>query len=755
MKAAMKPVLRWLRYIYFSFPLQLLLLHVKKHHLILLFWILLYLFVLRQNGGHYGIPLLFLDPEYLGKVNFLSFGIIGFALGGFIMAWNISFYILNSYRFEFLASISKPFVRFCINNSLIPGAFIMVYTYSIFSFQTAEGSTIPEIMTMVGSMYGGLILMVFFTTIYFIFFSQDIDEFLGKLTDKAKEQLANKNISLKRLEVEYHPDASQWPVETYFVHPFKARLVRDTAHYDRELVIRVLRQHHRTGFVIELVSLVTLFSFGFLMEYPLFRIPAAAGLMLFFTVVMVLASALTYWFRGWRVVVFVLIIVFLNMLTRFDVLDYRHRLPGLDYSKAPAAFDLEFLQQSSSEALLKKDILLTTDILNKWQKKVVQKYGRRKPRLVFINAAGGGTKSAYWVMDVLQQVDSMMNGKLFDHTVLISGASGGMLGAAYFRELKLRALTDPGINPYNPDYLEDMGKDLLNPMITAIVTNDFFIPWQKYTLNGQTYRKDRGYAFDMVFNENTRFMLDKPIIDYAQPEKEALIPMMILSPTIINDQRILIMSPQQVSYLTRPYIENSTGYLDYLAPDAIEFLPFFNDYGAEQVKFTAALRMNASFPYIFPPIYLPSDPELKVMDAGIRENYGINISSRFYNVFRDWIDRNTSGAIFLQLRTDPRFKEPSEMKKTTFLGGLISPVGSIYSNFLQEQEYNNDYTIGFLENSGKTSISVINIAYKPSDKKEEAGMSLHLSEREKRELRSAMELPENKEALRRLERLLR
>lgn len=165
----MKPVLRWLRYIYFSFPLQLLLLHVKKHHLILLFWILLYLFVLRQNGGHYGIPLLFLDPEYLGKVNFLSFGIIGFALGGFIMAWNISFYILNSYRFEFLASISKPFVRFCINNSLIPGAFIMVYTYSIFSFQTAEGSTIPEIMTMVGSMYGGLILMVFFTTIYFIF----------------------------------------------------------------------------------------------------------------------------------------------------------------------------------------------------------------------------------------------------------------------------------------------------------------------------------------------------------------------------------------------------------------------------------------------------------------------------------------------------------------------------------------------------------------------------------------------------------
>jgi hypothetical protein len=744
-----------LRNIYFSFPLQLMLLHIKKHHLILIFWAMLFLFVLRQNGGHYGIPLLFLDPEYLGMVNFVGFGIIGFALGGFIMAWNISFYILNSYRFEFLASVSKPFVRFCINNSIIPIAFIIAYTISIFNFQYSEGRTTNEIVWVVASMYGGILLMVLVTTIYFFFFNHDIDAFIGKLTDKAKEKLANRKISLSRLQTDHQPDASQWHVETYFVHPFKVRMVRDTAHYDRELVNTVLRQHHRTGFVIIMVSLVTLFSFGFLMEYPIFRIPAAAGLMLFFTVVMVLASLLTYWFRGWRIVAFVLLVVLMNMLTKYDLLDYRHRLPGLDYSKPPAAFDLEFLQQSSSETLLKKDIQLTLDILNKWHKQVTNKYGRRKPKVIFINAAGGGSKSSYWIMDVLQQVDSQMNGKLFDHTVLISGASGGMLGAAYFRELKLRALSDPDIDPYDPMYLNDIGKDLLNPMITSIVTNDFFIPWQKFTLDGQVYRKDRGFAFDMVFNENTRFMMDKPISAYREPEKDALIPMMILSPTIINDQRILIMSPQQVSYLTRPYIENSTGYLDYLAPDGIEFLPFFSDYGAENVKFTTALRMNASFPYIFPPVYLPSQPELKVMDAGIRENYGVSISSRFYNVFKNWIDEYTSGAIFLQLRTDSRFKEPADMKKSTFLGGLISPIGSIYSNFLQEQEYNNDHTIGFLENSGKTDISIISFAYRPLDKKEEAGMSIHLSEREKKELRSAMNLPENKEALRRLERLLR
>jgi hypothetical protein len=97
-------VLKYLRYAFYSFPLQLLILHIKKHLFVLLFWIVLFTSVLQLFGASYGIPLLFLDPEYLGNVNYLSFLIVGFTMGGFFMAWNMSFYVLNSYRFEFLAS---------------------------------------------------------------------------------------------------------------------------------------------------------------------------------------------------------------------------------------------------------------------------------------------------------------------------------------------------------------------------------------------------------------------------------------------------------------------------------------------------------------------------------------------------------------------------------------------------------------------------------------------------------------------------
>ena len=112
-----------LKRLYFSFPVQLVVMHIKKNHLMMVLWILLLGFVIQALAGRFGIPYLFLDPEYLGNVNALSFFITGICCGMFIMAFNISSYILNSFRFPFLASLSKPFQKYTINNFIIPVSF--------------------------------------------------------------------------------------------------------------------------------------------------------------------------------------------------------------------------------------------------------------------------------------------------------------------------------------------------------------------------------------------------------------------------------------------------------------------------------------------------------------------------------------------------------------------------------------------------------------------------------------------------------
>src|ERR1700680_373704 len=100
---------------YYSFPVQLVLLHLKKFQVLLVFWLVLFSTL---NGGFmrsYGANALFLSPEYLGEVSPISTAIVGMATGIFVMSWNITTFILFSRHFRFLATTTNPFLKYCIN----------------------------------------------------------------------------------------------------------------------------------------------------------------------------------------------------------------------------------------------------------------------------------------------------------------------------------------------------------------------------------------------------------------------------------------------------------------------------------------------------------------------------------------------------------------------------------------------------------------------------------------------------------------
>ena len=78
----------------------------------LLLWVILFGFVSNSFASKYGIHHLFLAPEYLNTVSFWSYAIVGFSIGGFVMTFNISSYIINSRRFPFISALKKPFVKF-------------------------------------------------------------------------------------------------------------------------------------------------------------------------------------------------------------------------------------------------------------------------------------------------------------------------------------------------------------------------------------------------------------------------------------------------------------------------------------------------------------------------------------------------------------------------------------------------------------------------------------------------------------------
>ena len=115
------------RQFYFSFPVRLLVFHVRNHLLLVLLWLMLAAMASGLIGRFFGLHYLLLTPEYQGEVNFWSFFVTGAAYGALVMIWNLTTYLLSAGRFAFLATLEAPFTKYSINNSLFPIGFFGVY----------------------------------------------------------------------------------------------------------------------------------------------------------------------------------------------------------------------------------------------------------------------------------------------------------------------------------------------------------------------------------------------------------------------------------------------------------------------------------------------------------------------------------------------------------------------------------------------------------------------------------------------------
>src|SRR5204863_5660019 len=117
--------------------------------------------------------------------------------------------------------------------------------------------------------------------------------------------------------------------------------------------------------------------------------------------------------------------------------------------------------------------------------------------------------------------------------------------------------------------------------------------------------------------------------------------------TITRDGRRMMICTQPISFMMKPLLYAAD---PMASPDAVDFTAMFAKQDPLNIRLLSALRMNATFPYILPNVWLPSDPVIDVMDAGLRDNFGQQTSLRFINFFKEWLQQNTSEVILIQIR---------------------------------------------------------------------------------------------------------
>ncbi|HMU13176.1 MAG: hypothetical protein JST41_06965 [Bacteroidetes bacterium] len=757
---------RWRRFIYF-FPFQLFVLHLKKNPLLLLLWLVLFGYIAQVMGVKYGVPYLFLVPEYFGRTSFWSFGILGFAAGGFFTAFNLYCYTTHAYRFPFLATISRPFLKFSINNALLPGLFTLAFLFYSARLQVhkelipvgAMALNLLGFITGVGS-FMAIALLYFFRT------NLDLYKMLGPDVERQgsiqpmEDIMPMRPMPRQRQELRKatrwlrrEQRTRKWTVETYLVRPWRLALARSSAHYDKEILRSVLWQNHINGSIFSVVLVITFIALGAFSQAPLFAIPAGASVFMLFTIALMLLSALHSWLKGWTIAALLGIVLLLNVVSlHTDSFLADSQAVGLDYAGPAARYDRATIHAMATDtATARADADHFKGTLEQWlANNQALPNANGKPKLILVNTSGGGSRAMVWTFRCLQVADSLLGGDLMRRTALITGSSGGLIGATYYRQVEAAARKGGPQRTNDRSHLDALGSDILNPLGFSFVTNDMFLRYRRVHDGTRSYTLDRGHAFDQRLNELTGGLLDARMEDMAAAERDAKVPMLVISPAIVNDGRRLVMCAQPAAYLTN--IAGTGSVHTASEPESIEYRRLFAAQDPMRIKLVTALRMNATFPYITPVVTMPSEPKMRVMDAGLRDNYGYRTSGMFLFTFREWIAANTSGVVVLTLRDKQRELEVRPISGS-LLSRLSDPVGNVYDNLVRSQDQDYDLMMKQAEGWCDFPVDMIDLALRHEDE-DEISLSWHLTAIEQKQVLNTVNEPDNTAAFARLRDLV-
>ncbi|HEV7922517.1 MAG TPA: hypothetical protein VGR02_17170, partial [Thermoanaerobaculia bacterium] len=290
---------------------------------------------------------------------------------------------------------------------------------------------------------------------------------------------------------------------------------------------------------------------------------------------------------------FVILAVIVSWMALANVVPYRYRFPTLDYSQP--------------HALRPHAAALVTDDLEAWRGNLAKLEPGVKPKLIVITTSGGGIRAAAWTSAVLSKLAHCSPIANFPyHVRLITGASGGMVGAADF----IARLPPPGVAGARPCEASSIARDALDPVARALALRDvpkLFLPF---------HFADRGVALEQAWIDNSAPM-GKPLGELAAGEAAGWRPSLVFTPMFAEDGRRLIVSNLDCSRMTTAAdpLDPKNGY----SVRAVELLRIAPD--ARTMPLATAARMNASFPFVSPGAEGPFTPRRHIVDAGYYDNY--------------------------------------------------------------------------------------------------------------------------------------
>ena len=347
-----------------------------------------------------------------------------------------------------------------------------------------------------------------------------------------------------------------------------------------------------------------------------------------------------------------------------------------------------------------------TDILEAWKASLQPRSSpgdttARKPILVAVATCGGALRAGLWTAVVLDSIQAKIP-EFSRHVRFVTGASGGMVGAALFVTSRVIDPPEPGQpapTRAQGSLADRIDSDYLSPIARQFILRDlpyFILPWR------QSY--DRGHALEDALAANATLSgMDSTFARLRDAEHRGEIPSLIFSPMLVEDGRRLLISNLRLADLTtiggedllseshREIVDlldqetpqpldprDSLEFRKINAVSAVEFFRLFPE-AADSFKVVTAVRMNATFPVVTPAGILPTDTPRQVVDAGYYDNYGVDLASALIFSHRHWILNNTSGVLLVQIRAFRNEKQLKVLDQPILSEGMVNAASNVVS----------------------------------------------------------------------------
>ena len=254
-------------------------------------------------------------------------------------------------------------------------------------------------------------------------------------------------------------------------------------------------------------------------------------------------------------------------------------------------------------------------------------------RPLVVAAAGGGIQAGAWAARVLQGIDQALDRSapvaFRDRLALVTGVSGGSMGAMYYgayRDLDVAAATERSMGAS----LDDVASALIGPDLLRA----FWIP----VSHGRGAALERSWASRLP-EDSSRVTLgawaDKARQFALGTAGAAPFPAFLFDTTIVETGQAMAFATSQ--FPTRAYrlAFDRAAKQSPLAESAN--LVFGLSKGDETrggpvaVEVATAARLSAAFPYVSPAATLATDggPRFHLVDGGYYDNYGLVVSSQW------------------------------------------------------------------------------------------------------------------------------